>query len=133
MKKEEIKRKILVVDDEPDVITSIEVGLTRLSAKYITTGVNGGRECIELLEKGKIPDLIILDIMMPDLNGWDILDILKTDHRWKSIPVVFLTALNDKRTMEKGLETNSYCIKKPFNINELKETIEKILEGDKLF
>lgn len=133
MKKEEIKRKILVVDDEPDVITSIEIGLTRLSTKYTTTGVNGGRECIELLEKGKIPDLIILDIMMPDLNGWDLLDILKTDHRWKSIPVVFLTALDDKKTMEKGLETNSYCIKKPFNINELKETIEKILEGDKLF
>ena len=131
--KEEIKRKILIVDDEPDIITSIEIGLTRLSTKYITKGVNGGRECIEFLEKGKTPDLIILDIMMPDLNGWELLDILKTDRRWESIPVIFLTALNDKKTMEKGLETNSYCVKKPFNIKELKDTIDKILEGDMLF
>jgi DNA-binding response OmpR family regulator len=71
--------------------------------------------------------------MMPDLDGWQVLDILKTNREWKDIPVVFLTALDDKKTMEKGIETNSYRIKKPFKIEELKETIDKVLEGENLF
>jgi len=130
---EKITNTIWVVDDEPDVISSVEVGLRRLSDRYNIFGLTNGRECIKLLEQGKKPDIIILDIMMPDLNGWQVLDILKTNIEWRKIPVVFLTALDDKKTMEKGIETNSYCIKKPFDIRELKETIDKILGGDTLF
>lgn len=128
-----ITNTIWVVDDEPDIISSVEVGLRRISEQYNIIGLTSGRECIKHLEQGKKPDIIILDIMMPDLNGWQVLDILKTNRDWRGIPIIFLTALDDKKTMEKGMETNSYCIKKPFNIRELKDTIDKILEGDSLF
>lgn len=128
-----IPKKILVVDDEPDIIYSIEVGITRLTNKYHIIGVNSGRECIELLKQGNKPDIIILDIMMPDMNGFQVLDVLKTNREWKDIPVIFLTALDDSKTMEKGIETNSYCIKKPFDIGELKATIDKVLEGETFF
>jgi adenylate cyclase len=121
------------VDDEPDIVSSVEVGLKRLSEQYNTLGLTSGMECIKLLEQGKKPDIIILDIMMPGLNGWQVLDIIKKNRDWRTIHVIFLTALDDKKTMEKGMKTNSYCIKKPFNIRELKDTIDKILEGDSLF
>jgi len=130
---EKITHKILVVDDEADVIYAIKVGLPRLSNKYNIHGVNSGRECIELLKQGRRPDVIILDIMMPDMTGFQVLDILKTNREWKDIPVIFLTALDDQKTMQKGIETNSYCIKKPFKIQELKETIDKVLEGETFF
>jgi len=126
-------KEILVVDDEPDIIYSIKVGITRLTTKYDIVGVKSGRECIELLKQGNKPDVIILDIMMPDMNGFQVLDILKTNREWTDIPVIFLTALDDSKTMEKGIETNSYCIKKPFKIEELKETIDKVLEGKTFF
>lgn len=121
------------MDDEPDIVSSVEVGLRRLSEQYDVLGLTSGMDCIKNLEQGKKPDIIILDIMMPGLNGWQVLDILKSNRDWRDIPVIFLTALDDRRTMEKGMATNSYCIKKPFSLHELKETIEKILEGDALF
>ena len=80
-----------------------------------------------------MPDIIILDIMMPDMTGFQVLDIIKTNREWKNIPVVFLTALDDSKTIQKGIETDSYCIKKPFKMEELKETIDKVLEGKILF
>lgn len=124
-------QKIMIVDDDPDIITSIKAEFTVLSNKYEIIGVNSGMECIKFLKdkESEKPDLIVLDIMMPDLNGWDVLDILKNNRIWKEIPVVFLTALDDEKTIEKGIETNSYCIRKPFRIKELKETIDKVLEG----
>jgi len=128
-----IPKTILVVDDEPDIIYSIEVGITKLTTKYDIIGVNSGRECIELLKQGNKPDIIILDIMMPNMNGFQVLDVLKTNREWKDIPVIFLTALDDSETMEKGIETNSYCIRKPFRIEELKATIDKVLEGETFF
>ena len=125
-------KKIMIVDDDPDIITSIKVGLTVLTNKYEITSANNGKECIDLLKNEEVenPDLIVLDIMMPDINGWDVLDIIKNNRLWKDIPIVFITALDDEDTIERGVKTNLYCIRKPFRIEELKETIEKVLEGD---
>ena len=127
-------KKIMIVDDDPDIITSIKVGLNVLTNKYEITSANTGKECIDKLKNEDIenPDLIVLDIMMPDISGWDILDIIKNNRIWKEIPIVFITALDDEETIEKGIKTNSYCIRKPFRIEELKETIEKVLEGDRV-
>jgi len=127
-------KKIMIVDDDPDIITSIKVGLNVLTNKYEITSANTGKECIDLLKNEEVanPDLILLDIMMPDINGWDILDLIRNNRIWKDIPIVFITALDDEETIEKGIKTNSYCIRKPFRIEELKETIDKVLEGDRI-
>lgn len=125
--------KILVVDDDPDVITSIKIGLNKLSRKYDIIGANSGVECIKLLKLGAKPDVILLDIMMPKMNGWEVYDYMQKKKEWSEIPVIFVTALDDQKTLQKGMETNSYCIKKPFNLGELKEKIERVLAGETFF
>jgi len=131
--KKTINCKIIVVDDEPDIIKSIQVGLTKINTNYYVIGVNNGRALFNLLQQGQIPDIIILDIMLPEMNGWQILDILRTNKPWKDIPVVFITALDDRETMEKGIKSNTFCLKKPFRIEELRDTIEKVMGRNFLF
>jgi CheY-like chemotaxis protein len=121
------------VDDDPDVITSIKIGLNKLSNKYDIIGANSGIECIKLLKLGAKPDLVLLDIMMPEMNGWQVYDHMQTKREWADIPVIFVTALDDRETLQKGMQTNTYCIKKPFNIGELKEKIERVLSGETIF
>lgn len=125
--------RILVVDDDPDIITSIKIGLNKLSNKYDIIGANSGIECIKLLKLGARPDIILLDIMMPEMNGWEVFDFMQKSNNWSNIPVIFVTALDDQETLQRGMETNSYCIKKPFNVGELKEKIERVLSGETLF
>lgn len=125
--------RILVVDDDPDVITSIKIGLNKLSKKYDIIGAESGVECIKLLKLGAKPDLILLDIMMPKMSGWEVYEYMQTNREWSVIPVIFVTALDDRETLQKGMETNTYCIKKPFNLGELKEKIDRVLAGESFF
>ena len=124
---------MIVVDDDPDVVCTIKSGLSDLTDRYEIIGAESGEECITLLKEGLMPDLIILDIMMPGMDGWETHKMLKENEQWGNIPIVFLTALDDEKTIKKGMETNSYCIKKPFDVKELKERIDFILEEDRLF
>lgn len=117
----------MVVDDEEDVITSLKAGLDNLTNKYTVIGANSGEECLNLLKKGEKPDLILLDIMMPGMNGWETFDRLKEGSSWENIPVIFLTALDDEETRKKGIETNTYRIKKPFEIREIKRFIDRVI------
>ncbi len=126
-------KTILVVDDDTDVLTSIKEGLNILSNEYEIVGAEDGEQCLDLLNDGLNPDLIILDIMLPEMDGFQIHDLIKSSKDWFDIPIVFLTALEDDSVMQKGIKTGSYCIKKPFNIKQLKETIERVLSGDNLF
>ena len=128
-----ITKKIMVVDDDPDVIISIKTGLLTLSQNYEVMGVNSGIQCLEYLENGVRPDIILLDIMMPEMDGWQTYDFLKQNKDWSDIPVVFLTALDDEKTMNKGMETDAYCIRKPFQMKRLKEILDEILGLDQLF
>jgi len=121
---------IMVVDDEPAVITTIKQGFDMLTDRYKVLGVNSGKECIEILKEGGKPDIILLDIMMPDLDGWQVYDILKKNEEWSEIPVIFITAKDDEETIKKGIETNTYCVRKPFKIKELKDKIERVLSED---
>lgn len=130
---DKITKKIMIVDDDSDIIYSIKAGLSTLSQKYEVMGVNSGRECFEHLEKGMKPDLILLDIMLPEMDGWQIYDFLKESEHWNNIPVVFLTARDDEKTMKKGMETDSYCVRKPFQMKRLKEILDEILYLDKMF
>jgi len=75
-------KKIMIVDDEPDLIFSIKCALENFSEEYKVIGAESGRECFDLLKNGQMPDLIILDIMMPEMNGWDVFTKLKENPRW---------------------------------------------------
>lgn len=124
-----MKKKVMVVDDNPDLLYMIKKNLQRLDDQYKIIDVKSGKECLELLKNNEIPDLILLDIMMPEMNGWDVLARIRDEAVWEKIPVVFLTAKDDAMSRGLGVITSDGYVTKPFIINDLKEKIDKILEA----
>ena len=121
-------KKILLVDDDTDILYAVKIGLEKLSDGYEVTGVNGGMECFEFLKKGDRPDIILLDIMMPEIDGWQVFAKLKENPEWREIPIVFLTAKIDEYSKGFGKLSADDYIEKPFEIEDLKERINKILD-----
>ena len=118
-------KKIMIVDDNPDILLSIKNGLEVVAGDYEVIGVESGEKCLELLET-ETPDLILLDIMMPEMSGWETFDKLKGNASWGKIPVVFLTARTDKVAKNAGGFLGDDYIEKPFEIAELKRRIDEI-------
>ena len=121
-------KKILLVDDDTDILYAVKINLEKLSDGYEVTGVNGGMECFEFLKKGDRPDIILLDIMMPEIDGWQVFAKLKENPEWREIPIVFLTAKIDEYSKGFGKLSADDYIEKPFEIEDLKERINKILD-----
>ena len=121
-------KKIMLVDDEQDQIFSIKTGFEQeYPNEYEIIGVESGIKCFEQLEKSVKPDLILLDIMMPDMNGWEVFDKLRANQLWKNIPVIFLTARSDGLAANAGAIIAEDYIEKPIDIKELKTRIENVL------
>ena len=119
-------KKIIVVDDNPDVIFSVKNGLKSLSDEYDIQGVNSGEKCLEILQTST-PDLILLDIMMPGMSGWKTFDKIKENESWKEIPIIFLTARTDRVAKNAGGFLGDDYVEKPFDINDLRVRIEKYM------
>ena len=118
--------KILVVDDEPDVLTMLEVALARRGHQVLTaaTGMEG-----LVIAEGERPDLVLLDIMMEEMDGWEVLKLLKLDPAMHDIPVVMLSARSEPRDKIRGLQEGAVdYVTKPFSVRELVATIEAVLE-----
>ena len=87
-----MSRTILAVDDSQSILETIKAELSALNPLWEVLCASNGRQCINILNKKDV-DLILLDLMMPAIDGWDILARLKADNRTKNIPVIILTAL----------------------------------------
>ena len=122
-------KKIMIVDDDPDVRISVKHALEYYCSDYNVICVESGNMCYERLRNNEIPDLILLDIMMPGMSGWMLSDRLRENPSWKNIPVVFLTARTDKFSEEIGKKLCKDYIKKPFDIEDLKKRIDKVLKN----
>ena len=122
-----MKKKIIIVDDNPDLVYTVKKVLERLIDGYEVTGAGSGNECFDLLKKGEIPDLILLDIMMPQMDGWQVFAKLKENPGWREIPIVFLTAKTDEYSKGFGKISAHDYIEKPFEMSELKVRIDKVL------
>ena len=120
-------KKVLVVDDNPDVIFSVKSGLESYDKNYKINGVESGRKCLEFLQNEK-PDLILMDIMMPEMSGWKTFDKIKENTAWKDIPIIFLTARTDRVAKNAGGFLGEDYIEKPFEIKNLIGRIEKIFK-----
>ncbi|UCB58730.1 MAG: response regulator [Thermoplasmatales archaeon] len=122
-----MNKVIMVVDDEPDIL--LTVGQMLEMSGYQVIKAKDGIECINKLnELVANPDLLLLDIMMPDLSGWDIAARIKENLAWKNIPIIFLTAKGDTMSIGMGnLAAEDYIVK-PFDIKDLKKRIEKIIK-----
>jgi len=122
-------KKIMIVDDDQDLIFSVMTGFeTEYPNKYEIIVAENGKRCFELLEKNMKPDLILLDIMMPDMDGWEVFDKLRANQKYKKIPVVFLTARSDGLAANAGAMIADDYIEKPVDIDELESRIDKVLK-----
>ena len=109
--------KILIVDDVVSNVLLLKILLT--NEKFQVCTANCGNACIEQAKK-EHPDLILLDVMMPDISGFDTAVILKKDPETKDIPIIFLTALNTPADLVKGFQVGANdFLTKPFNKEEL--------------
>jgi CheY-like chemotaxis protein len=121
-------KTIMIVDDESDVIYTIKQGLEKLNPNYKVVGAESGKKCLDFLENNQIPDLILLDIMMPGMSGWEVLNRLREKTKWRNIPVVFLTAKTDTFSKTFGITVAMDYIEKPFEIVDVKNRIEKVFQ-----
>ncbi len=120
---------ILIVDDDA---MNLAIGERMLADKFNLTCAKSGAEALELLET-IIPDLILLDIHMPDMNGFEVLEQMKKREALKEIPVVFLTADNDRDVEVKGLKAGAKeFIRKPFVADVMIERVSRLLEFERL-
>ena len=122
------KIMIMVVDDEPDHTCTVKQVLESLGDKYKVICVDSGEKCLELLEKDQIPDLMLLDIRMPEMSGWLVFDKLKENPSWEKIPIIFLTARTDELAENAGGSLGDDFIIKPYDIDDLKKRIDKVLK-----
>jgi putative two-component system response regulator len=121
-------KKIMVVDDESDHTRTVKQVLESSGDKYKVICVDSGEKCLELLEKDQIPDLILLDIRMPEMSGWLVLDKLKENASWEKIPIILLTARTDELAENAGGFLGDDFIVKPYDIDDLEKRIDKILK-----
>ena len=116
-----MKRKILVIEDEKTTLNSIVEFL--LSEGFDAIGSENGRKGIELAQK-HLPDLIICDILMPELDGYDVLTYLQQDAETAAIPFIFLTATTDSSSFRLGMEMGADdYLRKPVTSAELRAAI----------
>lgn len=119
------KKKLLVVDDVPDNLAII---YRTLHDDYEIIGANSGMEALRLVSVSK-PDLILLDIMMPDMNGYEVCRILKEQDEFCDIPIIFVTALVEETDESKGFDLGAVdYITKPFKPAILKHRISTQLQ-----
>jgi two-component system, OmpR family, response regulator VicR len=121
------RKKICIIEDEPAMIELVSLILRNRG--YDVVGALGGQEGLELIAGSK-PDLVLLDLMMPDMSGWDVYQQMKADDVMKSIPVIIVTAKAQSIDKVLGLhiaKVQDY-ITKPFSPNELVESVKRVLE-----
>ena len=122
------KKVIMVVDDNPDLIYSVKEGLKSVAKDYDIIGAESGKKCIDALKKQK-PDIILLDIMMPGMDGWDVCAKIKANKQTEDIPIIFLTAKTDPISKSMGRLASKDYIEKPFDVRDLKKRIDAVLAG----
>lgn len=120
------KQQLLLVDDEPGIRESVQAYLEDNEAWQVATASNA-TEALQTLES-QVPDLIISDVMMPEVNGYEFLAKLKEDPRYRSIPVVFLTARGMTSDRIQGYEVGCDAyLSKPFDPEELEAIVKNLL------
>jgi DNA-binding response OmpR family regulator len=119
-------KRVICIEDEPEMIDLVKLILSRKGFQVV--GAMGGREGLEAIVREK-PDLVLLDLMMPDMDGWEVYQKMKADDTTKAIPVIVVTAKAQSIDKVLGLhiaKVDDY-ITKPFGPQELLESVEKVL------
>jgi two-component system response regulator VicR len=123
-------KQILCIEDEPEMIDLIRLILGRRGFEVV--GAAGGKEGLEKVRQ-QPPDLVLLDLMMPDMDGWEVYQQMKADDKTKNIPVIVVTAKAQSIDKVLGLhiaKVDDY-IAKPFSPQDLLNSVEKVLNAKK--
>jgi DNA-binding response OmpR family regulator len=126
---EKENKKVVCIEDEPEMIDLVKLILVRKG--FDLTGAMGGREGLEAVRRIK-PDLVLLDLMMPDMDGWEVYQQMKADPDLKDIPVIVVTAKAQSIDKVLGLhiaKVDDY-VTKPFGPQELLRSVERVLNRE---
>lgn len=120
-------QRILIVDDEPNIVLALELLMKREG--YEIQSVDDGQKAFDAVREFR-PDLIILDIMMPKMDGYEVCQRIRADASLKDISIIMLTAKGREVEREKGLALGAdYYITKPFSTREVMLRIKEILSA----
>jgi DNA-binding response OmpR family regulator len=123
---DKVSKRILCIEDEPEMIDLIRIILGRRG--FEVQGATGGLEGLKMVRLN-LPDLVLLDLMMPDMDGWEVYQQMKADESTRGIPVIVVTAKAQNIDKVLGLhiaKVDDY-ISKPFSPQELLNSVEKII------
>ena len=126
---EQQSKKIVYVEDELEMIDLVKLILSRKG--YEVIGAAGGREGLDTIRE-VVPDLVLLDLMMPDIEGWDVYQQMRADDATRHIPVIVVTAKAQNIDKVLGLhiaKVNDY-ISKPFSPQDLVNSVDKVFEAE---
>jgi PleD family two-component response regulator len=122
------KKKILLVDDNVVQLSMTEIQLRR---EYEVTTAKSGKEALDFLFHGLVPDLIILDILMPDMDGWETFGRLRAVSALQEVPIVFMSSIDDKNEIDRAIDLGATdFIVKPFKSKEFLERIRKAVKKE---
>jgi CheY-like chemotaxis protein len=117
---------VMVVDDDPDILDMTRLVLEGGGYRVLPAG--SGAEALRAIEQSR-PDLILLDINMPDMDGWQVLRVLKVDERTTAIPVAMFSIKMEVRDRLHGLQEGAFdYITKPFSTDDLLQRVRRIFE-----
>ena len=119
-------KRVVYIEDEQEMIDLVRLILSRKG--YEVLGANGGRKGLQLVID-QLPDLVLLDLMMPDMDGWDVYQQMKANDKTRQIPVIVITAKAQSIDKVLGLhiaKVDDY-ISKPFSPQDLLDSVEKVL------
>ena len=121
--------KILIVEDEPNIVVPLQFIMKENG--YEVTVAFSGEEAVDAIEKSK-PDLILLDIMLPGMDGFELCQMIRQKPGWEDISIIFLTALGREADMAKGmaLDADAY-ITKPFSNKHVVEKVGELINRKK--
>ena len=119
-------KKIMIVDDDSDIRFSVSDGLQMIAPDYEVVQAENGKAALDFLKKTYV-DLIILDIMMPVMDGFELAEKIKQNPKLADIPIIFLSAKTDEYSKALGKMKGVDYIEKPFEILDLKNRVNDIL------
>ena len=121
-----MRKKILIVEDIPGLIHILQLEVQRLG--YETILASSGEEAVEMAA-AQMPNLIMMDIMMPEMNGLQAVQLIRENPKTRSIPIIAVTALSSRKDKEKCLQSGcDDYLSKPFTASQLSSSIMKLLK-----
>jgi len=122
-----VTKRVLIVDDEPNIVAALEFLLQKNG--YTVKVAANGEDALARLDAFK-PDLVLLDVMMPKVSGYEVCQRMRAHPQWRHIKIVILSAKGREVEVSKGMSLGAdLYVTKPFSSSELVATIDKLLSG----